>query len=83
MLEDFKAKLGQRGAKLRGTRLCKTPACYGSDGWAALNFRPDDQVKHPNAVKIYFVIFDLNDRSRRVEIPLLLDQGTQRVSLIR
>ena len=63
--------------------LCKTPACYGGDGWAALNFWPDDQVKHPNAVKIYFVIFDLNDRTRRVEILLLLDQGTQRVSLIR
>ena len=63
--------------------LCKTPACYSGDGWAALNFWPDDEVKHPNAVKIYFVIFDLNDRSRRVEIPLLLDQGTQRVCLIR
>jgi hypothetical protein len=63
--------------------LCKTPACYSGDGCAALNFRPDDQVKHPNAVKINFVIFDLNDRFRRAEIPLLLDQGTQRVSLIR
>ena len=32
--------------------LCKTPTCYGGDGWDALNFWPDDQVKHPNAVKI-------------------------------
>jgi hypothetical protein len=63
--------------------LCKTPPCYSGDGWAALDFWPDDEVKHPNPVKINFVIFDLNDRSRRAEIPLLLDQGTQRVSLIR
>ena len=63
--------------------LCQTPVCDSGDGWAALNFWLHDEVKHPNAVKINFVIFDLNDRSRRAEIPLLLDQGTQRVSLIR
>jgi hypothetical protein len=24
--------------------LCKTPTCYTGDGWAALNFWPDDEV---------------------------------------
>ena len=41
--------------------LGKTPACYSGDGWTAFNLRPDDELKHPNAVKINFVIFDLND----------------------
>jgi hypothetical protein len=63
--------------------LGKTPAGDSGDGWVAFDFWPDDEVKHPNAVKINFVICDLNDRSRRAEIPLLLNQGTQRVSLMR
>ena len=41
--------------------LGKTPACYSGDGWTAFNLRPDDELKHPNSVKINFVIFDLND----------------------
>jgi hypothetical protein len=63
--------------------LCQTPVCDSGDGWAALNFWLHDEVKRPNAVKINFVIFDLNNRSRWAELPPLLDQGTQCVSLIR
>jgi hypothetical protein len=34
-------------------------------------------LKHPNAVEIYFVIFDLARRAAGAEIPRLLKQGAQ------
>jgi hypothetical protein len=82
-LERKNPARSSRGRFPPKTLLGKTPTCYCGDGWAALNLWPEAEVKHPNAVKINLVIFHLNNRSSWTEFPLLLDQWTECVSVIR
>jgi hypothetical protein len=73
-------KVKERSARLFS--LSKTPASERGDSWPLRNIWINDQLKHPNAIEIYFVILDLASRPAGTEIPLLLKQGPQRVGLV-
>src|ERR1700730_14076065 len=62
--------------------LSETPASERGDSWSLRNIRINDQLKHPNAIEVHFVILDLDSRTAGAEIPLLLKQGPQRVGLV-
>jgi hypothetical protein len=47
------------------------------NGWSPRNIWINVELKHPNAMEIYFVIFDLARGAAGAEIPLLLKQGVQ------
>ena len=78
----FKLRIKSRKVRHRLFSLSETPARERGDSWSLRNIRINDQLKHPNAIEIYFVILDLASRTAGTEIPLLLKQGPQRVGLV-
>src|SRR5271165_492375 len=77
-------KLRIKSKKGLSTRfiLSETPACESGDCWSPRNIWINVELKHPNAIEFYLVIFDLARRAAGAEIPLLLKQGPKCVGLV-
>jgi hypothetical protein len=78
----FKLRIKSKKGLSAILHLCETPARERGNGWSPRNIWINDELKHPNAIEIYFVILDLACRAAGTEIPLLLKQGPQCVALV-
>src|ERR1700722_8611224 len=77
---DYQFEIAHCG--LSAKVLSETPFFECSDCCSPRDIRINNELKHPDAIELNFVVFDLAGRAAGTEIPLLLKQWSKGVGLI-
>src|SRR6266404_2771097 len=72
---SFKLRIKSKKGRSARLILRETPTCKSGDCCPPRNIWINVELKHPNVIEFYLVIFDLARRAAGAEIPLLLKQG--------